>query len=117
MGDVPENLRAIDLWIGEEGDLGRGYGTQMMHRALARGFAVPEVTAISIEPLASPTRAYRFYERQRVLTIMRGVAIQYVTYERGTLAAAVSQECPKKARLPRMLTPFPGEEAAVVRRR
>ena len=63
MGDVPENLRAIDLWIGEEGDLGRGYGTQMMHRALARCFAVPAVATIIIDPLARNTRAHRFYER------------------------------------------------------
>ena len=63
MGDVPENLRAIDLWIGEERDLGQGYGTQMMHLALARCFAVPEVVAIIIDPLASNTRTHRFYER------------------------------------------------------
>jgi aminoglycoside 6'-N-acetyltransferase len=29
-GDCPENLRAIDIWIGEEADLGRGFGTRMM---------------------------------------------------------------------------------------
>ena len=40
-GDVPENLRAIDIWIGEETDLGKGYGTQMMQLALARCFGVP----------------------------------------------------------------------------
>jgi aminoglycoside 6'-N-acetyltransferase len=26
-GDVAPNLRAIDIWIGEETDLGKGYGT------------------------------------------------------------------------------------------
>lgn len=26
-GEVAPNLRAIDIWIGEEADLGRGYGT------------------------------------------------------------------------------------------
>jgi aminoglycoside 6'-N-acetyltransferase len=62
-GDVPENLRAIDIWIGEEADLGKGYGTKMMQLALARCFADPTVTAVLIDPLASNTRAHRFYER------------------------------------------------------
>jgi aminoglycoside 6'-N-acetyltransferase len=62
-GEVPGNLRAIDIWIGEEGDLGKGYGTRMMHLALARCFAVPDVVAILIDPLVSTTRAHRFYER------------------------------------------------------
>ena len=62
-GDVPENLRAIDIWIGESSDLGRSYGTEMMREALARCFADPNVTAVLIDPLASNTRAHRFYER------------------------------------------------------
>lgn len=62
-GDVPENLRAIDIWIGEAADLGQGYGTTMMRLALDRCFADPAVTAVLIDPLASNTRAHRFYER------------------------------------------------------
>ena len=62
-GDCAPNLRAIDIWIGEESDLGRGFGTRMMELALARCFAAPEVTAVIIDPLASNTRARRFYER------------------------------------------------------
>jgi aminoglycoside 6'-N-acetyltransferase len=62
-GDVPASLRAIDIWIGEESDLGRGYGTEMMRLALARCFAPPEVTAVLIDPLASNERAHRFYRR------------------------------------------------------
>lgn len=62
-GEVPNNLRAIDIWIGEASDLGRGYGTQMMQLALQRCFAPPEVTAVLIDPLASNVRAHRFYER------------------------------------------------------
>ena len=62
-GDVPENLRAIDIWIGEASDLARGYGTEMMRQALARCFADPHVTAVLIDPLASNTRAHPFYER------------------------------------------------------
>lgn len=62
-GDVGPDLRAIDIWIGEEDDLGRGYGTEMMRLALARCFADPGVTAVLIDPLASNVRAHRFYER------------------------------------------------------
>lgn len=62
-GGAPQNLRAIDIWIGEETDLGKGYGTKMMRLALARCFANPEVTAVLIDPLADNTRAHRFYQR------------------------------------------------------
>jgi len=60
---VTADLRAIDIWIGEETDLGKGYGTQIMQLALARCFADPTVTAVLIDPLASNTRAHRFYKR------------------------------------------------------
>ncbi|MBW4566177.1 MAG: acetyltransferase [Mojavia pulchra JT2-VF2] len=53
-GDIAVDLRAIDIWIGEAADLGKGYGTKMMRLALARCFA---------DPLASNTRVHRFYER------------------------------------------------------
>ncbi len=62
-GDVPENLRAIDIWIGEENDLGKGYGEEMMRLAFLKCFAPPEVSAILIDPLASNERAHKFYER------------------------------------------------------
>jgi aminoglycoside 6'-N-acetyltransferase len=62
-GDIAPNLRAIDIWIGEEGDLGRGYGSEMMRLALERCFATAAVTAVLIDPLVSNTDAHRFYER------------------------------------------------------
>ncbi len=62
-GEIEPNLRAIDIWIGEEAELGKGYGTQMMKLAIDRCFADPLVTAILIDPLANNTRAHRFYER------------------------------------------------------
>ncbi len=62
-GDVEEHLRAIDIWIGEAGDLGKGHGTTMMRLALDRCFAHPAVTAIVIDPRASNVRSHRFYER------------------------------------------------------
>ncbi len=55
--------RAIDIWIGDERDLGRGYGTGMMKLAIERCFADPTVTAVLVDPLHSNTRAHRFYER------------------------------------------------------
>lgn len=62
-GEIGPNLRAIDIWIGEEPDLGRGYGSAMMQLALDRCFADPAVTGVLIDPLASNVRAHRFYER------------------------------------------------------
>jgi aminoglycoside 6'-N-acetyltransferase len=62
-GDTPASLRAIDLWIGEASDLGKGYGTRMMALALERCFADPSVAAVLVDPLAENTRAHRFYER------------------------------------------------------
>lgn len=62
-GEVPTGLRAIDIWIGEADDLGKGYGTTMMQLAINRCFSVPSVNAILIDPLATNVRAHRFYER------------------------------------------------------
>ena len=62
-GEVPGDLRAIDIWIGCEADLGKGYGTKMMQLALARCFSEPSVSAVLVDPLASNTRAHQFYER------------------------------------------------------
>ena len=62
-GDITADFRAIDIWIGEATDLGKGYGTKMMQLAIARCFADSSVTAILVDPLASNTRAHRFYER------------------------------------------------------
>ena len=62
-GDVAAGLRAIDIWIGEAEDLGKGHGTRIMRMALDRCFAAPAVTAVIIDPMASNARAHRFYER------------------------------------------------------
>ncbi|MEZ4887791.1 MAG: GNAT family N-acetyltransferase [Chitinophagales bacterium] len=62
-GEVQNRLRAIDIWIGEKGYLGKGYGTQIMYLAIERCFANQEVTAILIDPLLNNVKAHRFYER------------------------------------------------------
>lgn len=62
-GDLPAGFRCVDIWIGEEEDLGRGYGTEMMALALGRCFADPGVGAVLIDPLAANVRAHRFYAR------------------------------------------------------
>jgi aminoglycoside 6'-N-acetyltransferase len=62
-GEIAPNLRALDIWIGEAGELGKGYGEQMMRTAIDLCFADPAVTAIVIDPLASNTRAHKFYQR------------------------------------------------------
>ncbi len=62
-GTVTPDLRAIDIWIGEETDLGKGYGTKMMKLVINRCFEDSSVKAILVDPLANNTRAHRFYER------------------------------------------------------
>lgn len=62
-GDIGQGYRAIDIWIGEASDLGKGYGSAMMKLAIKRCFLSPDVHTILIDPLASNTKAHRFYER------------------------------------------------------
>ena len=62
-GEMEEGFRAIDIWIGEEEDLGKGYGTEMMRLTINYCFEQPKVEAILIDPLESNTDAHRFYER------------------------------------------------------
>ena len=62
-GDVPANLRAIDIWIGEPDMLGQGYGSEMMSLAIDYVFSNPATTGILIDPLARNERAHRFYQR------------------------------------------------------
>ncbi|MFV1885447.1 MAG: GNAT family N-acetyltransferase [Balneola sp.] len=62
-GDVEQNLRAIDIWIGEPDMLNKGYGTLIMKKAIERCFANPEVKAIINDPLVSNKDAIRFYKR------------------------------------------------------
>ena len=62
-GEITQGLRAIDIWIGEQSNLGKGHGSAMMNLALARCFSVSEVSAVLVDPLVSNKRAHRFYER------------------------------------------------------
>lgn len=65
-GDCPPNLRALDIWIGEEDCLGKGYGTTMMEQALSSyGFGKDDlvVEAVLVDPMATNLAAHRFYQR------------------------------------------------------
>ena len=62
-GDIDEHLRAIDIWIGDPAQRGKGYGSKMMRLAHALCFEDPAVTAIVIDPLASNERAIVHYRR------------------------------------------------------
>jgi aminoglycoside 6'-N-acetyltransferase len=62
-GDAPAGLRAIDIWIGDAANLGKGFGTRIMEVVLDRCFADPAVSAVLVDPLAGNVRAHRFYER------------------------------------------------------
>ena len=60
-GDIGRNKRAIDIWIGEKENLGKGYGTEMMMQALARCFSNQLVEEVLVDPLESNEKAIRFY--------------------------------------------------------
>ncbi|MGD2131580.1 MAG: GNAT family N-acetyltransferase [Maricaulaceae bacterium] len=62
-GEIEPDLRALDIWIGEETDLGRGLGTEMMRLALDHCFSEPRVKAALVDPLVTNTDAHRFYEK------------------------------------------------------
>lgn len=62
-GDQPSGLRAIDLWLGDIADTGRGYGSQMMSLALERCFRDPAVTAVLADPRAANSGSRRFFAR------------------------------------------------------
>jgi aminoglycoside 6'-N-acetyltransferase len=62
-GDIEPNLRALDIWIGEPDARGQGHGETMMRLGIVASFEDPAVTAIVIDPLASNTRAHKFYQR------------------------------------------------------
>lgn len=62
-GDTEPNLRAIDIWIGEKDDLGKGYGTVIMNLAIERCFKKSEITSILIDPLETNVRAHNFYRK------------------------------------------------------
>jgi len=52
---------AIDIWIGVQDAIGRGYGTAMMQHAIARAFDVHGALRIVIDPLITNERAISFY--------------------------------------------------------
>jgi len=62
-GEVDQNKRAIDIWIGEKDYLNKGFGTQMMQQAIAICFSEPLVSEILIDPLSTNHAAIRFYKR------------------------------------------------------
>ena len=62
-GAIANNLRALDIWIGEEAYLAQGHGSRMMAYAINRCFADNRVTAVLVDPLANNTGSHRFYER------------------------------------------------------
>lgn len=62
-GEVSKYKRAIDIWIGEEKNLNKGYGSTIMELAIERCFENPNVDGILIDPLKTNTKAHRFYKR------------------------------------------------------
>ena len=62
-GEIGEGFRAIDIWLGESSDLGKGYGSAIMKIAIKRCFAKEGVKAILVDPLEENEKACRFYQK------------------------------------------------------
>lgn len=62
-GGLSGEYRAIDIWIGEANNIGRGYGSKMMRLAIKQCFSQSGVTKIVVDPLVSNRRARAFYEK------------------------------------------------------
>ena len=62
-GKINAGYRAIDIWIGEESDLGKGYGTEIMKLTIEYCFKSQGVHSIIIDPLVKNMRAIKFYEK------------------------------------------------------
>ncbi len=56
-------VRGIDQFLADERRLGRGLGTAMVTRFVARLFEDPEVTEIRVDPRPDNARAIRCYEK------------------------------------------------------
>ena len=56
------HVNAVDIWIGDEKDFRKGYGTAMMQLAHDRCFSDGECSAILLDPLETNHRAHKFYE-------------------------------------------------------
>ena len=79
VGLVDPGAAAIDLYIGVERFLHRGYGPVMI-RAFLRAvvFAQPDVTACAIDPVVGNTTAIAAYRKVG----FRDIAVKYSAYER-----------------------------------
>lgn len=62
-GPPQAGFMAIDIWIGDASDRGRGHGRAMMTLAIERCFADSSIHTILIDPIETNTDAIRFYER------------------------------------------------------
>ena len=60
-GTIEKNKRAIDIWIGEENNINKGYGTIMMKLAIKICFENSMIDGILVDPLKTSSKAHRFY--------------------------------------------------------
>lgn len=62
---LPNTVLALDIWIGNANYLGRGYGTEIMHRVL-QDYCFDNnnrVQVVWVDPMATNTAAHRFYQK------------------------------------------------------
>lgn len=62
-GSVPETWMAIDIWLGDREDIGKGFGTLVLQRALEMCFEDHLIETVVVDPIETNARARRFYEK------------------------------------------------------
>ncbi|EMK00894.1 GNAT family N-acetyltransferase [Leptospira sp. WS58.C1] len=62
-GEIGSGYMAIDIWLGDVENLGKGYGTQIMRQVLEKCFSKTSVHSVLVDPLAKNSRAHTFYEK------------------------------------------------------
>jgi aminoglycoside 6'-N-acetyltransferase len=62
-GAMEDGYRAIDIWIGDVNNLGKGYGTVVMGQVLDLCFEKEDVKGVYIDPLSVNLRAIKFYQK------------------------------------------------------
>jgi aminoglycoside 6'-N-acetyltransferase len=62
-GNPQVGFKAIDIWIGDPNDRGKGAGRAMMEQAITRCFADTTVHTILIDPIVTNADAIGFYRK------------------------------------------------------
>ncbi|TGL65798.1 GNAT family N-acetyltransferase [Leptospira sarikeiensis] len=62
-GEIGPGFMAVDIWLGDEENLGKGYGTKIMADAIGKCFSNSSVHSVLVDPLLENLKAHKFYEK------------------------------------------------------